>query len=221
VNRHDLGGFTISGAYNKILQITAKNILKRLANSFFLVLIFPLFLVHYIFVFFGKKDSSFWAFSQFLSLFPGLSGNYLRRSFYRLSMTRCDKDCAILFGTIFSQADTEIGKRVYIGPHCNIGKSEISDLCTLGSNVHIMSGKHQHHFDDVNTPIQEQGGVFEKIIIGEDTWIGNSSLIMADVGKKCIVGAGSVVTKEVEDFSIVAGNPAKVIRKRNLQKTVV
>lgn len=129
-------------------------------------------------------------------------------------MTSCDKDCAISFGTIFSQVDTEIGKGVYIGPQCNIGKCRIENNCTLGSGVHIMSGKNQHHFEDLNTPIQEQGGSFEKVTIGEDTWIGNGSLIMANVGRKCIIGAGSVVTRDVDDFCIVAGNPAKVIKKR-------
>lgn len=130
-------------------------------------------------------------------------------------MTRCNSECAILFGTIFSQVDTEIGKGVYIGPNCNIGKCSIEDYCTIGSNVHILSGKNQHNFDDLGTPIQEQGGTFEKIVIGEDTWIGNCAVIMANVGKKCIIGAGSVVINDVEDFSIVAGNPAKLIRKRN------
>lgn len=131
-----------------------------------------------------------------------------------MSMTRCDRECAILFGTIFSQVDTEIGKGVYIGPNCNIGRCMIEDDCTIGSNVHILSGKKQHNFDDLDTPIQEQGGIFEKIVVGEDTWIGNCAVIMANVGKKCIIGAGSVVSKDVEDFSIVAGNPAKLIRKR-------
>ncbi len=188
--------------------------LKSLANAFFLIIVSPLFLLHLIWGAMGRKDSSFWGCSQFLSLFPGLLGNYLRKSFYRLSMTRCDKDCAILFGTLFSQADTEIGKGVYIGPNCNIGKCRIADHCTLGSNVHIMSGKRQHHFDDPDVPIQEQGGIFEKVSIGEDTWIGNNALIMANVGKKCVIGAGSVVSKDIGDFSIVTGNPAKVIRKR-------
>jgi acetyltransferase-like isoleucine patch superfamily enzyme len=52
------------------------------------------------------------------------------------------------------------------------------------------------------------------VTIGEDTWVGNCAIIMANIGKKCIIGAGSVVTKDIEDYSIVVGNPAKVIRKR-------
>ena len=174
----------------------------------------PFYVMHRVIGAIAGLDSSFWAFSQFLSLIPGLTGSYLRKGFYRLSMTRCDKDCAILFGSIFSHSDTEIGKGVYIGPHCNIGMCKIEDHCTIGSNVHIMSGSRQHSFDDPEAPIQEQGGVYEKIVIGEDTWIGNAALIMAHVGRKCIVGAGSVVTRDVEDFSIVAGNPARVIKKR-------
>ena len=164
---------------------------------------------------FTRKDRCFWGVSQFLSLFPGIIGSYLRKSFYNLSMAHCDTDCAIMFGTLFSHADTEIGEGVYIGPSCNIGKCKIANYCTLGSNVHILSGKKQHSFDKLSIPIQEQGGIFKKITIGEDTWIGNCAIIMSNVGKKCIIGAGAVVTKDIPDYSIAVGNPAKIIGKRS------
>lgn len=196
------------------MKSIVKNILKTLANSICLIVVFPLFVLCCTIGRLRDRDRCFWAFSQFFSLLPGLPGSYLRKSFYRLSMAHCDKDCGIFFGTIFSKRDSEIGKGVYIGTHCNIGRCKIEDYCTIGSNVHIMSGKRQHGFDDLDTPIQEQGGVFEKVVIGEDTWIGNCAVIMANVGKKCIIGAGSVVTEDVEEFSIVAGNPARLIRKR-------
>jgi acetyltransferase-like isoleucine patch superfamily enzyme len=189
-------------------------ILKSLVNFVFFLFVLPFFVVYFTLTLICDKDSVLWGLSQFISLFPGKAGSYFRKSFFRLVMTYCSNDCAILFGTIFSQVDTEIGKGVFIGPHCNIGKSKIENYCTLGSNVHIMSGRNQHNFDDLDQPVQEQGGVFEKIIVGEDSWIGNCSLIMANIGKKCIIGAGSVVLHDVEDYSIVAGNPARLIKKR-------
>lgn len=152
--------------------------------------------------------------SQLLSLIPGITGSYFRKNFYAMSMTRCHRNCAILFGTIFSQTDTEIGEGVYIGPGCNIGKCRIQDHCTIGSGVHILSGKNQHWYDDLETPVQQQGGVFESITIGEDTWIGNCAVVMANIGKKCVIGAGSVVITDIEDYSVVAGNPGKVIKRR-------
>jgi len=145
---------------------------------------------------------------------PGKTGSFLRKNFYRTAMTQCSQSCLISFGTLFSQSDTEIQDGVYIGPQCNIGKCRIEKNCLLGSGVHILSGKGQHNFDDLDTPIQKQGGEFKKISIGEDTWVGNGAIIMADIGKKCIIGAGSVVIKDVPDYSIVGGNPAKIIKNR-------
>jgi virginiamycin A acetyltransferase len=192
----------------------ARNALKTIANCLFVLLVLPVMVVYKVVTLARPVDSIFWTFSQLLSLFPGKTGSYLRAAFYSLSMRHCSADCLISFGTIFAQIDTEIGHGVYIGPNCNIGSSKIENFCTLGSNVHILSGKKQHSFDELDRPIREQGGELEKITIGEDTWIGNCAIVMANVGKKCIIGAGSVVTKDVDDYSIVAGNPAKVIRKR-------
>jgi acetyltransferase-like isoleucine patch superfamily enzyme len=107
-----------------------------------------------------------------------------------------------------------IKQGVYIGPQCNIGACVIEKDCLLGSGVHILSGKQQHNFDDLDKPIREQGGHFSPITLGEDTWVGNGAIIMANVGKKCIVAAGAVVTKDIPDFAIVAGNPAAIIKMR-------
>ena len=130
-------------------------------------------------------------------------------------MTYCSADTVVSFLTLFSQRDTEISTGVYIGPQCNIGKCKIGRDTLLGSGVHIMSGKGQHNFDDLSKPIKEQGGIFEKVSIGQDSWIGNGALIMANIGKHCVVAAGAVVINDVDDYSIVAGNPAKVIKKLN------
>ena len=190
-------------------------ILKQMVNIFCVILVSPFILFFMLFNNIFSKDGLFWSISQFLSLVPGKTGSYLRKNFYKFSMTHCHDDCAIMFGTIFSQRDTEIGQNVYIGPNCNIGSCKIEDHCTLGSNVHIMSGKNQHNFDLLDVPVKDQGGTFDKVIIGEDTWIGNGALVMANIGKKCIIGAGSVVVHDIESYSIVAGNPARVLKKRD------
>ena len=130
-------------------------------------------------------------------------------------MTDCHPEIVIYFSTLFSQPDTEIKRGVYIGPQCNIGSCVIGRNTLIASGVHIMSGKNQHNFSNPQMPIQQQGGTYQKISIGEDCWIGNCALIMANVGSHCIVGAGAVVTEDVSNYSIVVGNPAKVIKVRN------
>ena len=191
-----------------------KAILKNIIFILSVILISPFIIIYKVLSLIDRSDQPFASFSQLLSLLPGKTGNYLRASFYFFCMQHCEKHCVISFLTIFSQQATELESGVYIGPGCNIGLCSIKQNTLLGSGVHIMSGKKQHHITDLNIPIKEQEGHFKKIIIGEDCWIGNGALIMADIGEHSIIGAGSVVVDVIPPFSIAVGNPAKVIKTR-------
>jgi maltose O-acetyltransferase len=59
-----------------------------------------------------------------------------------------------------------------------------------------------------------QGGKLRRIAIGEDCWVGASAVVTASVDQGSVVGAGSVVIRDIEAYSVAVGNPARVIRKR-------
>jgi len=191
-----------------------KHTLKMILDGLMKFLSFSFFL-HFLFLsLFAKKRKAFSATMQFVSLFPGIFGEWFRRGILQWITGQNLKDCCICFGCLFSDHRISIGDGVYIGSRCDLGRTEIGNDCIIGSNVNILSGKHQHSFDSLDIPIRDQHSIFKEVKIGSGTWIGNSAIIMADVGKECVVGAGSVVARPVPDFSIVGGNPAKVIKSR-------
>ena len=196
--------------------MTGKEALKQVARGLTVLLVSPLILGYRLLLPVSRGDQLFTACSQCLSLLPGLTGSYLRMAFYRYTMQHCTTEGYIGFGVLFSHRDTELHHGLYIGPQCNIGLCSIGRDCLLGSGVHVLSGKNQHRFEDVDKPIRMQGGEFSKIALGENCWVGNGAIIMANIGRDSIVGAGSVVVEDVPPGSIVGGNPARVIRNRKL-----
>lgn len=188
----------------------AKSILEILA----IVIVSPLLLLFTLHSVVQPKHVIFQGYSQLLSLAPGTSGQFLRRAFYRFTLKRCDSHSCVSFGVLFSHPNASVGRHTYIGPNCIIGSIDIGEDVLIGSNVSIMNGCRQHGIEKLDVSIREQKGEYLPVKIGKDTWIGDQAVIMANVGSHCVVGAGSVVTKEVPPYSIVAGNPAKVLRDR-------
>jgi acetyltransferase-like isoleucine patch superfamily enzyme len=119
-----------------------------------------------------------------------------------------------------------IGKNFYIGKYsiieCN---AEIGDNVIFANHVSLI-GKYDHNYQQIGIPIRlanqirdenyKWKGLNQKIIINDDVWIGLGSIILSgiEIGEGSIIAAGSVVTKDVEPFSIYGGNPAKKICNR-------
>ena len=152
--------------------------------------------------------------SQALSLIPGLVGQYLRRAFLSRVLVHCAPTTAISFGTLFSQAGARIDDNVYIGPRCHLGLVHLERDVLLAAGVHIPSGGHIHGTDP-STPIRHQEAKPRLVTIGAGAWIGSNAVILADIGSDTIVGAGAVVTKPMPSGVVVAGVPARIVKRRD------
>ena len=152
--------------------------------------------------------------SQLLALVPGLPGIYLRRAFLQFALASCAASVTVEFGTLFSQAGARLDDHVYVGPGCHLGLVHLERDVLLAAGVHVPSGGATHGTEDVETPIRDQPGARTLVRVGEGAWIGSAAVILADVGRHSVVGAGAVVTKPLPDYVVAAGVPAKVIRSR-------
>ena len=152
--------------------------------------------------------------TQLLALVPGIIGQYLRRAFLSRVLAGCHHTATIEFGTLFSAAGARLDEHVYVGPRCHLGFVHLEREVLVAAGVHIPSGAHIHGSGDAALPLREQGLNRTLVTIGEGSWIGSAAVVMADVGARTIIGAGSVVTRPVPDDVIAAGSPARVIRSR-------
>lgn len=111
---------------------------------------------------------------------------------------------------------------VHLGHHSRIGMGNtVIGPVFIGNNVNVaqnvvMSGLN-HGYEDIQVAPRLQKCSVSQIKIGDDCWIGANVVITAgvEIGKHCVVAAGSVVTKDVPAYSIVAGNPARIIKQYN------
>ncbi|MGH8932183.1 MAG: acyltransferase [Egibacteraceae bacterium] len=110
----------------------------------------------------------------------------------------------------------ELGNHVGFNYGCYVngyGGLRIGDHSIVGPGAMIHTANHEM---GVDRPIHEQSWNPAPVEIGEDCWIGMGVCILpgARIGNGCVVGAGSVVVKDLDDYAIAVGNPATVVRKR-------
>jgi acetyltransferase-like isoleucine patch superfamily enzyme len=183
------------------------------------VLTAPLWLTARLEMLISRGDGFFASCSELLSLFPGKPGIFLRRGFYWMCLDGFAIDCHVGFGTTLAHPQARIGPGVYIGNRCTLGQVAIGTDVTIGSNVDILSGRHQHGFECLDRPIQDQQRSFAPVRIGRNCWIGNSAVILANIDDDSVIGAGSVVVHAIPARSVAAGNPAQVKRIREATLT--
>lgn len=118
------------------------------------------------------------------------------------------------------------GKNFTVGDHVGLGKNfkslnrivTIDDYLMMGEDVLFLGGGHNYERTDI--PMGLQGGKDPTPLhIAGDVWIGARAIVLPGctrIGHGAVIGAGAVVTKDVPDWAVVGGNPAKVIRYRNL-----
>ena len=122
---------------------------------------------------------------------------------------------------------TGLESKVIFGDNCYIGYNNTflagADIVLekgvlMASNILISSENHSNNPEEA-TYFMDQPLICSPVRIGEGTWVGERVCILpgVSIGKKCVIGAGSIVTKSVPDYSIVIGSPAKVIKHYNFR----
>lgn len=148
------------------------------------------------------------------SKFGGRIASSIRRKCAKSMLVSCGKYVNIEKGAEFSTKST-IGNNSGIGAFASLGIVHIGNNVLMGKECIAIT--RNHGFMDKNTIIKKQGYTpDEPIYIGDDVWIGHRVTILPGVhiGKGTVIGAGAVVTKDTPEYSVVGGNPARVLKYR-------
>ncbi|MCL2047823.1 MAG: acetyltransferase [Defluviitaleaceae bacterium] len=153
-------------------------------------------------------------------VFYHMGSKHIRRFLCRYILDYCGKGANIERNVFLSS-----GKNIRLGNRSGLGiNARVSGPLTIGDDVmmgpNVMIYTQNHGFDDLSVPMLLQTVQKKAVVIGNDVWIGAAAIILpgVTVGNGAIVGAGAIVTKDVPDYAIVGGNPARVIRYRNQER---
>jgi len=203
------------------VRVNARDVVKAAARAVAFVFVCPALVSFAIRARLDSRDRALQSTSEWLALLPGVTGQYLRRAFYSRTLAHCDHTAVIETGTVFSRAGARIDERAYIGAGCRLGLVHVEHDALVASGVHIPSGANTHYVDDLTRPIREQGRGEQLVRIGAGSWIGEGAVVMADVARDAVVGAGAVVTRPIPAWAIAAGVPARVLRRRGERSAMV
>lgn len=151
-----------------------------------------------------------------LSKWGGYYGIKLRSHFYRKTLDRCGNNLKVFHGAYICYSTVSIGNNCTIEEDCVISNCSIGDDVIIAAKVSIMSGKNHHDVDMLDKTFYEtQSKTLDRVHLKNNIWIGTNAIVMANIASGSVVGAGSVVNKDIVDENgIVAGVPAKLIRFR-------
>lgn len=162
-----------------------------------------------------------WFVAKLLVAIRNRSG-LLARALRYLAMRRLCESCGELIDVrelvfLLAPQKLKVGSRVSIHPMCYIdatGGIVLGDDVSIAHGVTIMSTNHS--FDNLGVPIRDQAVTVHPVVIGNDVWIGAGAKILAGtrVGNGSVIAAGAVVIRDVEARSVVAGVPARMVKRR-------
>ena len=141
------------------------------------------------------------------------------RSFVcRKIFQKCGANVTVHRGAYFGS-----GRKLSIGANSNLGVNSfinarggisLGENVLMGPDVMILTG--MHNFRNINVPIQEQPMDYAPVLIGNDVWLGARVVVLPGktIGDGCVIGANSVVSKDIPAYSVAAGAPIKIIKSR-------
>jgi acetyltransferase-like isoleucine patch superfamily enzyme len=198
----------VNVTYEQFNPTKSVSFLRNLCIAIALPFLYPLIFLSRL------SDRFFLMISESISLIPFLFGIVIREAFYKKALDACGDNLVIEFGAYFYYKQNTVGDNVLISAYTTLHHCDIGSNVLVGGGCRLLSGSRQHNYSRTDIPMTQQGGQMKRIRIGNDVWIGDNSVIMSDIEEGCIIGAGSVVTKKFPAYSICAGNPATVIKKR-------
>lgn len=187
----------------------------------------------------AEELSDWWV--ALLGGIPGRIGRLARRGYYRRVLAGSGPVLSIgEHVEIGCPSNITLGNEIYLVPGavlraCGGGRLTVGGRMTVNGNARIVADfgeiaigrgimigpnvvlrASNHRFDRIDVPIFEQGQSGGRIVIGDDVWLGANVVVVAGVtiGSHVVVAAGAVVTRDVPDYAVVAGVPAKVIGDR-------